>query len=158
LFGVVLLFAQSLVGALGDCWLMCAMAALTEFPDLVTDIIETKTVNPDGIYRVKVCKNGWWQSVRLDDYFPCHPGPGTKAGPLYSRCNGNELWVMLLEKTMAKLCGSYEAIRSGWAYEGTNAVCDCFLSCLLLVAVLVLKRNSNISRDTRNYYDKRTSI
>jgi calpain-15 len=110
-------------GALGDCWFLCAIAALTEFPKLVLDLIETEEINEHGVYRVKFCKNGWWQSVRVDDYFPCFPG----AGPIYSRSNGNELWVMLLEKAFAKLCGSYEAVKSGWAYEGmmdmTGAPC-----------------------------------
>ena len=101
-------------GALGDCWFLCAIAALTEFPELVQDLVETKEVNENGVYRVRFCKNGWWQSVRVDDFFPCFPG----AGPIYSRSNGNELWVMLLEKAFSKLCGSYEAIKSGWAYEG----------------------------------------
>jgi hypothetical protein len=110
-------------GALGDCWFLCAIAALTEFPELVTDLIETGEANEHGVYRVRFCKNGWWHSVRVDDYFPCFPG----AGPTYSRSNGNELWVMLLEKAYAKLHGSYEAIKSGWAYEGmmdmTGAPC-----------------------------------
>ena len=75
-------------GQLGDCWLLCAIAALTEFPQLVMDLFESQEVSEHGVYRIRLCKNGWWQSVRLDDFFPCIPG----AGPIYSRCNGNELW------------------------------------------------------------------
>jgi len=100
-------------GALGDCWFLCAIAALAEFPLLVEQIVETKEVNGDGCYRMKFCKNGQWQSVRVDDYFPCYPA----AGPVYSKSNGDELWVMLLEKAFAKLHGSYEAIKGGLSYE-----------------------------------------
>lgn len=110
-------------GQLGDCWFLCAIAALTEFPQLVKDLFETQEVSEHGVYRVRFCKNGWWQSVRVDDYFPCYPC----GGPIYSRCNGNELWVMLLEKAFAKLCGSYDAVRSGKPFEAmmdmTGAPC-----------------------------------
>jgi hypothetical protein len=110
-------------GQLGDCWFLCAIAALTEFPQLVKDLFEAHEVSEHGVYRVRFCKNGWWQSVRLDDYFPCKPA----AGPIYSRCNGNELWVMLLEKAYSKLHGSYESIRAGKPYEAmmdmTGAPC-----------------------------------
>lgn len=115
-------------GALGDCWFLCAIAALTEFPELVTDLFpkESRDVNEAGVYRVKFCKNGIWQTVRVDDFFPCFPG----GGPMYSRSNGDELWVLLLEKAFAKLCGSYEAVKSGWAYEAmmdmTGAPCRTF--------------------------------
>eukprot|EP01034_Spumella_vulgaris_P026750 gene26750-33376_t len=101
-------------GALGDCWFLCAIAAMTEFPELVKDLFPSHEVNTAGVYNVRFCKNGFWQTVRVDDYFPCYPG----GGPIYSRSNGNELWVLLLEKAYSKLCGSYEAIKSGWAYEG----------------------------------------
>ena len=60
-----------------------------------------------------ICKNGEWQFVRLDDYFPCAP----EAGPIYSKSHGNELWVLLVEKAMAKLCGGYDRLKGGWAYE-----------------------------------------
>lgn len=105
-------------GALGDCWFLCAIAALTEFDVLVKELFprdnpDDISANEAGVYRVRFCKNGLWQEVRVDDYFPCFPG----GGPIYSRSNGNELWVLLLEKAFAKMCGSYEAIKSGWAYE-----------------------------------------
>ena len=115
-------------GLLGNCWFLCSIAALTEFPKLVTDIIPkaSRKVNQAGVYNVKFCKNGWWQVVRVDDFFPCIPG----GGPKYSRANGNELWVLLLEKAYAKLCGSYDAIRAGWSYEAmmdmTGAPCRTF--------------------------------
>lgn len=51
--------------------------------------------------------------TQVDDFFPCYPG----GGAIYSRGHGPEMWVLLLEKAFAKYCGSYEAIKSGWAFE-----------------------------------------
>lgn len=104
-------------GALGDCWFLSALAALTEFPVLIREDTfpeESRQANEHGCYNVRFCKMGLWQTVRIDDFFPCYPG----GGPIYSRSNGDELWVLLVEKAYAKLHGSYEAIRAGYAYEG----------------------------------------
>jgi calpain-15 len=50
--------------------------------------------------------------VIIDDYFPC-----TDDGYVcFSKANGNELWVLILEKAFAKLHGSYERIEGGYAH------------------------------------------
>ena len=116
-------------GMLSDCWFLCALSAIAEFPHLVKNLFleESQTVSPHGVYKLRLCKNGQWQTVTVDDYFPCWPG----GGPAYSRSHGNELWVLLLEKAYAKLHGSYAAIKMGWAYEAMCVgVGD--LLCLLL--------------------------
>lgn len=46
----------------------------------------------------------------LDDYFPCHEG---STDPIFSNANGNELWVLLLEKAFAKMNLNYENIIGG---------------------------------------------
>lgn len=48
----------------------------------------------------------------MDNYIPCHYG-----APCFSKANGNELWVIILEKAWAKLHGSYERIEAGFAHE-----------------------------------------
>mmetsp|Transcript_5084 Transcript_5084/g.14399 ORF Transcript_5084/g.14399 Transcript_5084/m.14399 type:complete len:841 (-) Transcript_5084:62-2584(-) len=102
-------------GALADCWFLCALSSLAEFEHLVKRLFleESRKVNAHGVYKMRFCKNGQWQTVAVDDYFPCFPG----GGPAYSKGHGNELWVLLLEKAYAKLHGSYAAIRMGWAFE-----------------------------------------
>lgn len=111
-------------GALGDCWFLSALAALTEFPVLIREGVfpeDSREANEDGCYLLRFCKMGLWQTVRVDDFFPCYPG----GGPIYSRSNGDELWVLLAEKAYAKLHGSYEAIRAGFAYEGMIDLTGC---------------------------------
>ena len=115
-------------GALGDCWFLSALAAMTEFPDLIYDLFaeHCRDIVPCGAYNIRFCKNGMWTMVRVDDYFPCYPN----AGPIYSRNNDNELWVLLIEKAFAKLHGCYAAIRSGYVHEAlmdlTGAPCVTF--------------------------------
>lgn len=51
---------------------------------------------------VKICNQGIWEEIIVDDRIPVRGRT-----PMYSRGNGNELWVLLLEKAWAKLYGSY---------------------------------------------------
>lgn len=113
-------------GQLGDCWFMCALASLAEMPHLVERLFITQKYNEEGLYRLKICKNGEWMEVTVDDYFPC----SQDGGPLFSRANGNELWVLLLEKAYAKVHGNYYTLRGGFANEGmmdlTGSPTECF--------------------------------
>ena len=110
-------------GILGDHWFMSALASLAERPALVIikfkfsfsemekhqieRLFITKEVNSQGIYRMKICKNGEWVTVTIDDFFPCY----AMGGPLFSRCQNNELWVMLLEKVLnLNVQSSYEIL------------------------------------------------
>lgn len=90
-------------GFLGNCWFLCAVASLAENPSLVKRLFITKEYNEEGIYRLKICKNGEWITVTVDDYIPCY----YQAGPMFARSNGDELWVLLLEKAYAKVHGNY---------------------------------------------------
>ena len=65
----------------------------------------------EGIYGVFLCETGDWRLVIVDDYFPCS---SKNSGPAFSRANGNELWVLLLEKAYAKVYGSYANIEAGF--------------------------------------------
>lgn len=67
-------------GELGNCWFMSALASLAERPKLVENLIITKEKNKEGVYRVKICKNGNWIEVTIDDFFPCNPF----GGPIFS--------------------------------------------------------------------------
>ena len=63
-----------------------------------------------GCYAVEVFVRGIKTPLVLDDYFPCDPMSGK---PLFARPQGNELWVLLLEKAWAKINGSYGNIDAG---------------------------------------------
>lgn len=100
---------------------MSALACLAERPALVERLFITKEINNRGVYRVKICKNGEWVTVTIDDYFPCFP----EGGPMFSRAHCNELWVLLLEKAYAKLHGNYLLLRGGYASEGLMDLTGC---------------------------------
>lgn len=108
-------------GALGDPWFISALATLAERPALVERLFITKEVNQYGIYRVKVCKNGEWTTITIDDFFPCYP----EGGPIFSRGHGNELWILLLEKAYAKLHGNYFQLRGGFTNEALIDLTGC---------------------------------
>jgi calpain-15 len=57
-------------GQLGDCYFLCAMSALAEFPDRVRALFKTQEPNDAGIYEVEFCIGGRQTSVIVDDYIP----------------------------------------------------------------------------------------
>jgi calpain-15 len=58
-------------GHLGDCWFMAALTLVTERRDILSHILVTSEVNEEGAYLVRICHNGLWKIVLIDDCFPC---------------------------------------------------------------------------------------
>jgi calpain-15 len=101
-------------GALGNCWLVAALALISERPRLLEHILLTKTINNQGVYLVRICHNGLWQTVIVDDYFPC-----TKHKHLvFTQAKRRQLYIPLIEKACAKLFHSYGSLTSGNILEG----------------------------------------
>ena len=97
-------------GMLGDCYFLSVLAGLAEQPHRIKRLFINDRENKFGVYGVRICKNGEWKEVVVDDRFPCYRGD-----PAFSNANGDELWVLILEKAWAKLHGSYERIEAGFA-------------------------------------------
>jgi len=88
------------------------LSVIAENPDRIKKMFPVDEINEEGIYAVDMTKNGRPVHIVLDDFVPCKDHR-----PCFSSANGNELWVLLLEKAWAKLHGSYDRIISGQAHE-----------------------------------------
>jgi calpain-15 len=111
-------------GALGNCWLVAVLALISERPHLLERILLTKKVNKEGAYLVRICHNGLWQPIIVDDHFPC-----TRYKHLvFSKAKRHQLYVPLIEKACAKVFGSYGNLTRGNLMEGlqllTGAPCE----------------------------------
>jgi hypothetical protein len=100
-------------GGLGNCWLLAAIGAIAEaHPEIIRSLFLTNFVEPCGIYRIRLYDVRYerWTTVVIDDRIPM-----TDDGmhPRFSRPNGPELWVLLLEKAFAKLWGAYGYLEGG---------------------------------------------
>ena len=108
-------------GVLGNEWFLSAISILAERPALIERLFITKEITKSGIYRVRLCKNGEWVTVTIDDFFPCYP----EGEPIFAKCHANEMWVMILEKAYAKLHGNYYLLRGGFVNEALIDLTGC---------------------------------
>ncbi|EHB16167.1 Calpain-10, partial [Heterocephalus glaber] len=109
-------------GLLGDCWFLCACAALQKSRHLLDQVFPPGQPSWSdqtyrGLFICRIWQFGRWEEVTIDDRLPC------LAGRLcFSRCQREDVfWLPLLEKVYAKVHGSYEHL---WAGQVADALVD----------------------------------
>ena len=110
-------------GKLGNGYFASALACLAERPSLIQKLFVTQEYQREGIYKVQICKDGIWQEVTLDDYFPCGAANGGSA--LFSKSSTSDIWVLLLEKAYAKLNLNYITLRGGFVCDALQDLIGC---------------------------------
>lgn len=111
-------------GGLGDCYFLSSIAALCKFPSLIEKLFYFKEKSQEHCYGVYLRINGIWSLVLVDDYIPCYDNWGKNFA--FSSTNGNELWVILLEKAWAKINGSYAKIIGGQPHEVFDVITNAY--------------------------------
>ena len=116
-------------GALGDCYLLAALAAVAKAnPAAIQRMI---TDNGDGTYDVTIYEDKSWFSrkltptvVKVDAQFPQYKDGDAKGSPVYAKLGLGlmGIWVMLIEKAYAKHKGSYKAIVGGFGGPAMEAI------------------------------------
>lgn len=113
-------------GIVGDCWALAGIAALAEFPQRIESLFHEAQLAPEGKYHIRIfdpCARRWnW--VAVDDYIP-YVIKGQELKPLAAQPINNELWVLLLEKALAKWFGGYQKLNGGVALVSLMMMCEC---------------------------------
>lgn len=115
-------------GGVGDCWFLSALAVVAQRPDLILRLFGGETArNGVGCYQINLFLDGDWKAITIDDRLPCTDQQRRPdgSGLAFSRADGQQLWVPLLEKAYAKAHGSYQAISGGEIAEALLDLTGC---------------------------------
>lgn len=119
-----------LQGAVGDCWLLAAIASLAEFPGHLESLfVSGNEISAHGKYEITLydIARSEWRVLTIDGRIPCVPRTWWErdARPVFSRPYQNEARALLLEKAFAKLYGSYMTLSGGYMSLGWQAMTGC---------------------------------
>jgi len=118
-------------GGVGDCWLLCAMAALAEFPGAIrelfrnTDDIDAMPKKSFNTYTVTLTDLSTWEPVDIIiDERLCTKANGQELLGCMPSCTG-DLWACYLEKAVAIHCGGWDKICSSQCTHAWRILTGC---------------------------------
>lgn len=90
----------------------------------VRDLFLTQVLNPAGCYALKFTICGLDKLVVIDDYLPFKKNKDDEWKLAFAKSSKgeNEIWMMMVEKAWAKVCGSYEATELTTIQEAFEAL------------------------------------
>eukprot|EP00933_Yihiella_yeosuensis_P048188 TRINITY_DN4425_c0_g1_i4.p1 TRINITY_DN4425_c0_g1~~TRINITY_DN4425_c0_g1_i4.p1 ORF type:complete len:456 (+),score=119.19 TRINITY_DN4425_c0_g1_i4:74-1441(+) len=110
-------------GAIGDCWLISAFAAMAEFPEALMGLFQQSSLADDGHYVLSLYsyEEKRMVQIEIDDRLPCSRSSCAYVGIT----DEGEIWPCLLEKAFAKYSGGYEKLDGGWSVFAFGAMTGC---------------------------------
>jgi len=133
-------------GQLGDCWLMAALAGIAEFDGSIYNLFEEKSAAANCQYTVNIydpVKRNW-EKVTIDDWVPLAKN---HKDPLCAKPQDNEMWVLLVEKAMAKWFGSYAKMQAAYCMLAYSLLLECPRPCRVFTQSIKF----SAPFDTENY-------
>ncbi|KAL4504471.1 hypothetical protein ABPG72_009917 [Tetrahymena utriculariae] len=100
-------------------YLVTVLNILKEFPNKIMNILENQTLNDTCLYYVRLCLDGVWKYISVDDQLPCvRKSKATKTEPSFLdlrpiSLQSHDVWPHLLMKAYAKYLGAYELLMQG---------------------------------------------
>ena len=101
-----------------------AIYSLLKYPSIIYKLFPIITRTKNGLYGVFMRINGIWKIVIIDDYMPYIFNKQYNKIFSYSSLNQSFIWLNLLEKAYAKLCGGYDKIQNGEVDEIFDILTD----------------------------------
>lgn len=101
-------------GQLGNCYYLSAIASIAEVnPDFFKSVIEEVSNQKNNYKILFYLENKEKKGYKKHEVVVDSDLPSLDNKPYYAGKGDSELWVMLLEKALAKLFGHYESVESG---------------------------------------------
>ena len=98
--------------------------SLLKYPSIIYKLFPMISKSKYGQYGVFLRLNGIWKIVVIDDYMPYLFDAQYNKIFSYSSLNQSFIWLNLLEKAYAKLCGGYDKIENGDVGEILDILTD----------------------------------
>jgi hypothetical protein len=97
-------------GVIGNCYLMSSLSSMAQNIQNIKSIFKTQTVSQNGLYEIYYYEGKVKKIIFIDDYIPV---TWNQNNFFFAKPNGEEAWVLLLEKAFAKYEGGYTNIIGG---------------------------------------------
>ncbi len=106
-------------GTIGNCYFLCSVAALAEFPKRYDPIFINNKRTISGGYQLRLMIDGVPKIITVDDHFLWDNNQNNFAG---ANSGDGEIWVQLMEKVWAKACKSYAMTIAGTPANALSAL------------------------------------
>jgi len=106
-------------GELGTCYFLAALASIAEMaPDVLDAMFVERGLWEQGIFTTRWFVNGKERTIQVDGKIPA-----SAAGPFFVKPSPTgEFWPVILEKTWAKIFGTFKSVEGGLWTEAVAAI------------------------------------
>lgn len=123
-------------GMMHDYWLTGAISILANAPKNkkgiaypISKLIINQEKSVTGAYIINIYKNGVYQPIIVDDYFPAlsktFQHAKCAASAMGYNANFSSIWFPLIEKAFAKYYGSYSELQNGFVHQALTMLTGC---------------------------------